>query len=235
MVRTGRNFLMRIRIIAATLLAATTLGGCMGSTAAESNRSLDSIHQPVVSVNSYVLDADAASGMLAPVEMRRVSDWLDAMEVGYGDRVSVDESAAFNSRAARDAIAMLIARKGLLLADHAPVTSGAIAPGSVRVVITRATARVDGCPNWDTRTSNNWQNSTTSNYGCATNSNLAAMVADPNDLVAGEGTGVSDPLTASRAIGAYRNAPASAPSSQGSGANSAPSSGASQTGPGGGK
>ena len=48
---------------------------------------------------------------------------------------------------------------------------------------------------------------TTSNYGCASNANLAAMVADPTDLVAGQrGTG-NDPLTASKAIEAYRTAP----------------------------
>jgi pilus assembly protein CpaD len=215
MIRTRRISIMRSRIIIAAFAIGTALSGCMGGSNAEMNRSLDSVHQPVVRVSSYVLDADAASGMLTPTEMRRVGDWLDAMEVGYGDRVAVDETAAFNSRAARDAVAMLVARKGLLLAENAPMTSGAIAPGSIRIVITRASARVDGCPNWDTRTSNNWSNATTSNYGCATNANLAAMVADPNDLIAGEGADSSDPLTASRAIGAYRAAPASGTSGSG--------------------
>ena len=207
---------MRSRMILTTLAASVALTGCMGGgSAGGMNRSLDSVHQPVVRVNNYVLDADATSGMLTPGEMRRVSDWIDAMEAGYGDRISVDESAAFNSRPARDAVAMLIARKGLLLTDHSPVTPGAIAPGAIRVVITRATAHVDGCPNWDTRSSTNFNNTTTSNYGCATNANLAAMVADATDLVAGQGTAVSDPLTATRAIGAYRNAPATPPSAAG--------------------
>jgi len=46
-----------------------------------------------------------------------------------------------------------------------------------------------------------------SNFGCAVNSNLAAMVANPEDLVHGrEGTGVGDTLTTSKAIGTYRKA-----------------------------
>jgi pilus assembly protein CpaD len=44
-----------------------------------------------------------------------------------------------------------------------------------------------------------------SNFGCALNSNLAAMVANPEDLVHGrEGSGVGDALTSAKAVGIYR-------------------------------
>ena len=44
------------------------------------------------------------------------------------------------------------------------------------------------------------------NFGCGVNSNLAAMVANPEDLIHGrEGDGVGDPRTATRAVGVYRN------------------------------
>lgn len=201
---------MRIRILASAIAMSAALTGCMGTgpgNTAGANRGLESVHQPVVRVASYVIDADATSGMLPPSEMRRVNDWLDAMEAGYGDRIAVDESAASNGRAARDAIAMLVARKGLLLAEHAPVTSGSIQPGFIRVVITRSTASVPSCPNWSTRMTSNNTNSTTSNYGCATNSNIAAMVADASDLVRGQNSGENDPLTASKAIESYRTSP----------------------------
>jgi pilus assembly protein CpaD len=46
-----------------------------------------------------------------------------------------------------------------------------------------------------------------SNFGCAVNANLAAMVANPEDLIHGrEGSGVGDTLTSSKAVGAYRKA-----------------------------
>jgi pilus assembly protein CpaD len=181
----------------------------------------------VVRLASYVIDANATSGMLPPAEMRRVNDWLDAMEAGYGDRIAVDESAASNGRAARDAVAMLVARKGLLLAEHAPVTSGNIQPGFIRIVITRSTASVPSCPNWATRMTANNYNSTTSNYGCATNANIAAMVADASDLVRGQNSGENDPLTASKAIESYRTNP---PTGAGGLSNISPSGGGSSGG-----
>lgn len=197
---------MRIALYAATLSAGLILSGCMSS--GNNNRSLDSIHQPVVSVNNYVLDAATSNGVLSPVEARRVSDWLDAMQVGYGDQIAIDDSAAGgNARAARDTVAMMLARKGLLLAPNAPVTGGMIHGGNIRIVVTRATARVPGCPDWSSRSSTNIQNATSSNYGCATNANLAAMVADANDLIQGQNARNNDPQTASRAIEAYRAAP----------------------------
>jgi pilus assembly protein CpaD len=45
-----------------------------------------------------------------------------------------------------------------------------------------------------------------SNYGCASNAALAAMVADPTDLIQGREAGTGgDTATASKAIRAYRD------------------------------
>jgi pilus assembly protein CpaD len=199
---------MRIRILAPAAAMGLALAGCMGGGSnPEHNRSLDSVHQPVVSINNYVYDAEATSGSFSPTELRRISDWLDALAVRYGDRVAIDDAGAAVPRAARDAIAMMIARRGMMLSDYAPITSGEIAPGRIRLVLTRSTARVDGCPNWDTRSAVGTANTTTSNYGCASNANLAAMVADATDLVRGASRPTNDPLTASKAIDAYRTAP----------------------------
>jgi pilus assembly protein CpaD len=44
-----------------------------------------------------------------------------------------------------------------------------------------------------------------SNYGCGVNSDLAAMVADPQDLIHGrEGGAVGDAITAAKAVEFYR-------------------------------
>ena len=92
-----------------------------------------------------------------------------------------------------------------MLADEgAPVTEGDIAPGTIRVVASRASARVEGCPSY-TNPGIDSPVRTDSNYGCATNSNLAAMVADPDDLVRGrEGNGTGSAQVAGRAVGTYR-------------------------------
>jgi pilus assembly protein CpaD len=47
-----------------------------------------------------------------------------------------------------------------------------------------------------------------SNFGCGLNSNVAAMIANPEDLLRGqEGNGVSDSSTSAKAVMFYRSAP----------------------------
>ena len=107
----------------------------------------------------------------------------------------------------RAEIAAQANRYGIMLADQAPVTVGQIAPGTVRVVVTRMTASVPNCPDYSRVYTPDWSQSTSSNYGCAVNSNLAAMVADPADLVRGvNGSSLTDPVTGSKAINALRGA-----------------------------
>ena len=103
-------------------------------------------------------------------------------------------------------MAQIAGNYGMLVSAGAPVTAGAVAPGVVRVVVARTVASVPNCPNWSTPSSPNYNNKTMPNFGCGVNSNLAAMVANPEDLVHGrEGSGVGDAMTASKAVGAYRS------------------------------
>jgi pilus assembly protein CpaD len=86
------------------------------------------------------------------------------------------------------------------------VTAGAVPNGTVRVIVTRARAEVPGCPNWSVPAQPNYNNRMLSNFGCGVNANLAAMVANPEDLVHGrEGTTVVDPNTGTKAVNLYRS------------------------------
>ena len=77
----------------------------------------------------------------------------------------------------------------------------------VRVVVSRTSASVPNCPNWSVPSQPNLDNNSMSNFGCAVNANLAAMVANPEDLVHGrEGGPVGDSLTATKAVDTYRKA-----------------------------
>lgn len=189
-----------------TVLAlATSLGGC--APAAYTNRSLDSVHQPVVRNNIYQFDVAASNGELPPSEQRRLQDWFDSMGVRYGDSIAIEDPSVYGAVSAQATVRSIVGRRGLLISDNVPVTTGAIASGYLRVVITRASASVPGCPNWDSKFASNISNATSSNYGCATNSNLASMVADPNDLIKGARNDRSDPSAATRAIRTYREKP----------------------------
>ena len=110
------------------------------------------------------------------------------------------------SGATKAAVAELAARHGILVSEGAPVTSGYVQPGQARVVITRSTAGVPGCPDWSAKSDMNYNNATSPGFGCATNSNLAAMVANPEDLVEGQkGDGETTIMTSNKAIDSYRN------------------------------
>lgn len=170
------------------------------------NRGMESIHQPVVQRTDYVLDVTTTGAGLAPGEQDRVEGWFRSIGLAYGDRVAIDGG---DPGVARD-VSELLARRGMGIYGTAPVTAGAMAPGTARLVVSRASATVPGCPDWSRPSSPDFVGSTMSNYGCANNAALAAMVADPMDLIQGRDVGVaSDPQVAGKAIDAYRLAPPS--------------------------
>lgn len=193
---------MRNKIMIALL--ATTLAGPVQAREPDPARGLESVNVPVVTRSDYAFDAAAPDGSLAPGEQARLDAWFGGLNLGYGDNIYVDGAYA---DAARSDIARVAGRYGMLLSQGAPVAQGLVAPGTVRVVVSRTRASVPNCPNWSDQSKPNWSNKTMPSYGCAYNGNLAAMVADPNDLVWGrEGNGYDTADTAARAIRSYRNA-----------------------------
>ncbi|WP_324261247.1 CpaD family pilus assembly protein [Altererythrobacter sp. H2] len=178
-----------------------SLSACGGM---PTNRSLNSTKQPVVERTNYTLDVRTSGNGLAIPEQRRLAGWFEAMDLRYGDRVSIDDPTM--SGATRDAIAQMAARHGILVSEGAPVTPGYVNPGTARVVLTRSTAYVPGCPDWSAQSDMNYNNATSPGYGCAINGNLAAMVANPEDLIKGQsGSGETVVATSNKAIGSYRD------------------------------
>lgn len=188
-----------------TLLALTaTLAGCGGG-GANSNRSLDSVHQPIISNQIFNFDVATMGGELPPSEQGRLDGWFDAMGIEYGDRIAIEDPSLYGKGPATAQVKRMVERRGLLVSDAVPVTEGAVPTGYLRVTITRASARVPGCPNWERKNSSSDKNATSSNYGCAINSNLAAMVADPNDLIKGTRNERTDPTSATKPIRSFRD------------------------------
>ena len=193
-------------VLAAALGLATT--GCAVNNeplSAVNNPSAYSVHQPVVQRTDFVIDLATNGDGVSQSELERLDAWFTSIGAAYGDRISVDEPAGYESSAARADIGRVAAGRGLLLSDGAPVLNGSVQPGMIRIVATRTVASVPSCPNWDEDTALPTVN-TSSNYGCATNTNIAAMIADPEDLLHGQdGSGMGNAETAGRAIRVYRN------------------------------
>ena len=189
----------------ALLLLAVALAGCSYRPGPMPEAGMAAVNAPVVSRADYAFDAAAPDGTLSMAEAARLDAWFRSLDLRYGDKIYVDGGY---SAAATGQIADIAGQYGLLVTPGAPVTAGALAPGMVRVVVSRTVAGVPNCPNWNVPAQPNYNNRMMPNFGCAVNSNLAAMVANPEDLIHGRaGSGVGDAATAARAINVYRTTP----------------------------
>ena len=179
-----------------------TLAGCGGM---PTNNTLYSTKQPVIERQNFTLDVETISSGLPVSEQARLNGWFEAMDLRYGDRVAIEDPGA--NPAVTIAVNELAGRYGIIVSDTAPTTAGFLQPGEARIVITRSTASVPGCPDWSAQSDMNYLNATSPGYGCANNSNLAAMVANPEDLLEGQkGTGETVIATGTKAIDTYREA-----------------------------
>jgi pilus assembly protein CpaD len=198
----NKRMRVRDRVLAA-VLPAMLLAGCGGTV----NRGLESVHQPVVQRTDYAFDVATDGGAVSAAEIQRLAGWMNSMRVGYGDRIAIDDEAGGVTPSVREAIAGEAARFGLLVSDDAPAPTAPLTPGTVRVVLSRMSAGVPGCPDHSRVSGLDYNANTWSNYGCGVNSNLAAMVARPEDLVLGQtGANTADTATNFRAIDTYRKA-----------------------------
>ncbi|WP_342658439.1 CpaD family pilus assembly protein [Sphingomonas sp. NY01] len=188
--------------LTSSLAAALLLAGCTGT----QNRGVESVHQPVVDRSDYALDLGVIGGRLAAGEEERLDGWARTLRLGYGDHVAIDDPAT-EAPGARAEVAELVARYGLLLDEAAASSQAPVTPATIRVVVSRTRAAVPGCPDWSRDSSLDWNQNTSSNYGCATNATLAAMVANPADLVRGHaGRETADPAQVFKSIDLYRKA-----------------------------
>ena len=182
-----------------------------GCSSIPSDRGLDSIHQPVVERQQFVLDLTSGPGGLSAAEKGRLSGWFEALKLRNGDKVAVDDP--LTSAAAHEDVAQVAGRFGILIGGEAPVTSGFVNAGTLRVILSRSVATVPHCPDWRDKIDANPLNATSRNFGCAVNGNLATMVADPENLIKGvNGNSGNSSLSATKAVNAYRS---SAPSGNG--------------------
>lgn len=191
----------------ALIIVAAALSACQHTAQDLPDRGLSAVNVPVVHRSDYALDVAAPDGSLSSSERARLDGWFRSLQLGYGDSIYVDGAY---SEAARSDVASVAGQYGMLVSSGAPVTQGAIPPGSVRVVVSRSRAEVPGCPNWSVPAQPNYNNRTMSNHGCGVNSNIAAMVANPEDLIHGrEGDPYVNAAAASRGVNVYYSTPPS--------------------------
>jgi pilus assembly protein CpaD len=86
-----------LRVLGLAAVLSAGLSACGGQ---PTNRSLNSVHQPVVERTSYpVRYQHAARRRRVGGEQRRLAGWFDSAGLGYGDKVALDDPATSVPRA----------------------------------------------------------------------------------------------------------------------------------------
>ncbi|MGV8995697.1 MAG: CpaD family pilus assembly protein [Parvibaculaceae bacterium] len=178
-------------LCALPLLASLALAGCGGFNGAEEAEFGASYDHPI-SVQPDVPTLKITASNALSVEDRSA---LKGFVAAYKERGHGPLTVSTPSGSANTAIAMnvLVDVRDALAQSGVPATSIAYTPyrasaadqaAPIVVSYRQFIAVASPCGDWTDSYSYNPSNSTVKNFGCATQNNLAAMIADPADLVA---------------------------------------------------
>ncbi len=139
---------------------------------------------------------------LTSVERGRIDFFLDGVDLGFGDTVTValaDDALGHNR--AELVLAHLTGRN--IKARVTPVAD-VPEPGSVAVAVGRYVVTPPRCPDWTKAAGQDLYNTQSSNLGCANSYNLSVMVANPVDLLGGRRVDPGDGAALALGVERYR-------------------------------
>jgi pilus assembly protein CpaD len=125
---------------------------------------------------------DPAATDPRPKDVAALNVLLATGDIAPGDVVRIERAVGPLADVRARGVANALARQGLRPTLAAP---GGAPDGELRLAVEHATTSVPDCPNWTKPPGNPLDNSLHSDFGCASAIDLAAMVADPRDLVEG--------------------------------------------------
>lgn len=144
-----------------------------------------------------------AAKTLTSSQASNLSHFLTSNAIGERDAVSVESAPAASARSNARQAAVLAKLKNLQI-QAISGTDAKLAADTIRVHADRSVVLPPGCPDWTKPEADEPNNAPSSNYGCATEVNLAAMVANPADLVKPAAGGKADAAALARGVELYR-------------------------------
>jgi pilus assembly protein CpaD len=145
-------------------------------------------HQAVVSFQTRTLvvhfppDAETPE----PGQISALNVLFGTGELARGDHVIVERPPGDLAQVRADLLSAGLVREGL---STSLAVNPIVGASELRLVVEHAIASAPGCPDWSKSPDKNFANTVHTNFGCATAANLAAMVADPHDLLNGRPMG----------------------------------------------
>jgi pilus assembly protein CpaD len=196
--------IMRIASLAAVLLA----GSCAAPVNDGTGLSNDpAVNHPITVEPSYhtlKLPFSAADAGLMPDDASKFDAFVaDYLASGNG-AISITAPSGDQANAAISYFGERLASLGVLRGRILVGTrQGAEGDGRVEIGFVSYSAHVAPCGDWSTNWANGADNKSPENFGCATQHNIAAMVADPRDLVEPRTMDASDATRRAVVMGHY--------------------------------
>lgn len=171
----------------------------------------------------YSIKFEDGSTSLSGIEITRLNKFLESSNITYGNEFSMD--FPLDSRGnISDIDGKRLAYISDLLKDSGLYMSEKITPFGMepeantgRLLVSKYTVTLPEC-GWSQPSYPNYENAPTSNLGCASQANLGLMVANPKDLLTGQGGGMTNAERAAFAVERYQTTVVTvAPTDAGSG------------------
>lgn len=195
---------LRAAAIACVLVA----GSCAAATNdAQSIASDGAVNHPIaVEPNFREIKLQFAGGEqgLAPDAAAQFDNFLADYRAHGNGSLGISVPNGPPARAAITALAERAAATGISR-DKILVSTHDVANNDWRVDVSYIsyTAHADACGDWSENEAYTMDNLTPKNFGCSVQQNIAAMVADPRDLLGPRGLGESDAARRTTVIGSY--------------------------------
>jgi pilus assembly protein CpaD len=194
---------LRIAVLAAALLA----GSCASEDDGNRLSPDGAVNHPIIvepSERSLKLPFSAGEAGLLPEDAARLEAFVgDYLSEGNG-AISISAPEGTDSNVAISYFGERLAQMGvprsrILVGTHETSSHD----GRVELDFISYAAHTDKCGDWSQDLSSTGKNDTAPNFGCAVQQNIAAMVADPRDLMDGRPMGSEDATRRSDVVNKY--------------------------------
>lgn len=192
---------------------AIALGGCSGAVNG-SEQALTIAQQHPIAVDSQVVSMtikdDGTTDDISAVDKSRLNAFADSyLRYGHGPLTITAPSGSENDLDSQEAAADIRQHLNNIGVPWSSMTgasyrSGAAGDRDMILSYTHYVATPSACGIWDGLRESDRRNIRSPNFGCSTMNNLAAMIADPRDLVAPTAMTAPDAAIRIRGVNAFR-------------------------------
>jgi pilus assembly protein CpaD len=182
------KFVTRTASLALPLAAALLLSAC-----ASDDLALDDAYVPNAGSENYAimyakgpvsLAVDSSHGSLQPAQVKAVAGFARQSMAGGLTTIAISRPAGGgHSVRVAEEVAGVMVRQGIPAELIRIGTYPAPASAPVQLAYVKSYAHTKPCGDWSSSVSDTGKNQNMPNHGCAVQSNIAAMLADPEDVI----------------------------------------------------